>query len=197
MDNFYIWFSSGFTHIADWGAYDHILFLFALCGINTVHQWKSTLVLITAFTIGHSVTLALSTFKVLRINSELVEFLIPLTIVFTCVFNLYFNNKVSDKNLNLNYFMALLFGCIHGLGFSALLRSMLGGDSSIIFPLLSFNIGLEIGQIIVILVIMLFSVALTSTIIKDQNKWNKYVSLTILMISVIISVDRFTELINN
>ncbi|MBA3704549.1 MAG: HupE/UreJ family protein [Bacteroidetes bacterium] len=197
MNDFSIWFSIGLTHIASWQAYDHILFLFALCGIYTVHQWKSTLVLITAFTVGHSLTLALSTFNVLNISSALVEFLIPLTIVITCIFNIRFLDKSVKRNLNVNYIMALFFGCIHGLGFSTLLRSMLGKDESILFPLFSFNIGLEIGQIIVVFLIMLFSVALTSTIVKDQKQWSKYVSIILLIISFVLSIERFTELIKN
>lgn len=93
--------------------------------------------------------------------------------------------------------MALLFGCIHGLGFSALLKSMLGRDANILFPLFSFNIGLEAGQLFIIFLIMLFSVALTSSIIKDQKQWNKYVSISIFIISFILSIERFTELIKN
>ena len=197
MNDFYIWFSTGVTHIADWTAYDHILFLFVLCGIYTVHQWKSTLVLITAFTIGHSITLALSVLNILRINSYLVEFLIPITILLTCISNLYFLDKTINRTSRVNYFMALIFGCIHGLGFSTLLKSMLGRDANILFPLFSFNIGLEAGQLLVIFFIMLFSLALTYSIIKDQKQWNKYVSICILVISFILSIERFTELIKN
>jgi hypothetical protein len=154
-------------------------------------------VLITAFTIGHSLTLALSILNIVRINSSLVEFLIPITIAMTCISNLYFLNKAATKNKSVNYSMALLFGCIHGLGFSTLLKSMLGRDANILFPLFSFNVGLEAGQLLIIFLIMLFSVALTSSVIKDQKQWNKYVSISILIISFILSIERFTELIKN
>ena len=114
-----------------------------------MQNWKQVLVLVTAFTIGHSLTLALSVYDVIRFNEKWVEFLIPCTIITTAVFNLLLKD-FEPKSLRLNYFLALFFGLIHGMGFANTIRFMLAKDQGIAAPLLSFNIGLEAGQIVVV-----------------------------------------------
>jgi hypothetical protein len=145
----------GFQHIADLNAMDHILFLVALCAIYELRDWKKILVLVTAFTIGHSLTLALAVMNIFVPNAAFIEFLIPLTIFFTSIYNIF--DKKIEKNtyIRINYAFALLFGLIHGLGFSNYLRSLLSGDGNLWQPLLSFNIGLELGQLLIVSTIML------------------------------------------
>src|SRR5690606_7260003 len=107
--------------------------------------WKKVLVLVTAFTIGHSLTLALSVLDIIRVSSAWVEFLIPVTIALTALWNLV--NGKPVKNVNTNYFLALFFGLVHGLGFANSIRMMLASDQSLGWGLLGFNTGLEAGQI--------------------------------------------------
>lgn len=192
-----MWFSTGFEHIADFRGYDHILFLIALCGVYTVKQWKSLLVLITAFTVGHSLTLALSVSGVIRIDTELVEFLIPLTILATCVYNLYHRNRIITGGLKANYWMALFFGLVHGLGFSTLLRSLLGSSTNILSPLFAFNTGLETGQLIIVSLIIVFSVALTGIFRIRKQDLNFFLSSAVFGIAFIMAVERLTGLIKN
>lgn len=192
-----MWFSTGFEHIADFRGYDHILFLIALCGVYTVKQWKSLLVLITAFTIGHCLTLALSVSGVIRIDTELVEFLIPLTILATCVYNLYHRNRIITGWLKANYWMALFFGLVHGLGFSTLLRSLLGSSTNILSPLFAFNTGLETGQLIIVSLIIVFSVALTGIFRIRKQDLNFFLSSAVFGIAFIMAVERLTGLIKN
>ncbi len=151
MNQFQLYFTIGWQHIANWQAIDHWLFLAALCLKYPLSEWKKILVLITAFTIGHSITLALSTLQLLVISTNWIEFLIPCTILFTAIGNLW-APAVSYKSSKRNsgrfwYAVALVFGCVHGLGFSNYLKSMLGKEQQIFVELLSFNLGIEIAQI--------------------------------------------------
>ncbi len=154
MTEFQLYFNLGKDHILDFlNGYDHILFIIALCALYLLRDWKKVLILVTAFTIGHSVTLALSALHIINVKAALIEFLIPLTIFITAVSNIFKNEENLDNRLlQLNYFYALFFGLIHGLGFSYYLRSILGRDRSIITQLFAFNIGLELGQIIIVVI---------------------------------------------
>jgi len=153
MDDFTFYFDLGWHHIISWDALDHILFITALAAIYVINNWKQVLILVTAFTIGHSLTLALSVYDLLRVNSNWVEFLIPVTIISTAVFN-FLHKDYKPASLRLNYFLALFFGLIHGMGFANAIRFMLAKDQHIAMPLLSFNIGLEVGQIAVVVLIL-------------------------------------------
>ena len=166
MDEFRVWFSTGLLHILDLNGYDHILYVVVLTVLFSIRQWKQLLVLTSAFTIGHCLTLAISTLNIIQIKQNIVEFLIPITILVNCLVNLMerllpnFRNAEGVKNYYLNYSLAMLFGLVHGLGFSYLLKSMLGKEASVVFPLLSFNLGLEFGQFIIVVMMLLFSVFL-------------------------------------
>lgn len=192
-----MWFITGFEHIANWQGYDHILFLLALCVAYTPQQWKSLLVLITAFTIGHSLTLALSVLNVIQVNTQLVELLIPLTILLTCIYNLSHRKKGIEGNFKANYWMVLFFGLIHGLGFSTLLKSLLGNQTSILSPLFAFNVGLEAGQLVIVAAILIFSVALSSIFRMKRSNVNFFVSAAVFGISFVMALQRFFELIKN
>jgi hypothetical protein len=184
-----MWFYLGMEHIADWSGYDHMLFLLVLCGVYKPQQWRQLLILITAFTVGHSITLALSALDVLIIPSAIIEFLIPVTILATAVGNL-FRIKATQENMKLNYLFALCFGCIHGLGFSYLLKSLLGKEESIVYPLFAFNIGIEAGQILIVGVILLLSwLAHRLFTISERDK-NFFLSSAVFGISLIMAIER-------
>jgi hypothetical protein len=196
MSEFSLYLQTGLEHILDPRGYDHILFVISLCVIYTTKDWRKLFWLITAFTLGHSVTLALATLKLVAINSEIIEFLIPATIIFTCFSNFFYtpatvernHKQISSKTVALRYGVTLFFGLIHGLGFSNFLTSLLGKQSSITLPLLAFNIGLEIGQLAILATVMVLITLLSWLQIK-QRDW-------ILVISGIISGIAFTLLID-
>ena len=169
MQDLGFYFDMGWHHIIAWDALDHILFVLALSAIYLIGNWKQVLVLVTAFTIGHSLTLALSVYDVIRINAGWVEFLIPCTIIVTALFN-FFQKDYQPKSLRLNYFLALFFGLIHGLGFANYIRFMIAKDQSMGSSLFGFNIGLEAGQIVVVLCILLLSY-LAVHIIGLKRRW--------------------------
>lgn len=194
MGEFNIWFITGLEHIADLNGYDHMLFLLALCGVYSTKDWKKILLLITAFTIGHSITLALSTLEFILIKSEWIEFLIPLSILITCILNLK-NLDMPLKHHWNKYIITLFFGLIHGMGFSYLLKSLLGKHESIIYPLFAFNIGLEAGQIIIVASIFLISLILTSYKKINERDKNFFISSATFGIAFIMTVERFQKLL--
>ena len=191
MSEFQLYFGLGKDHILDYkNGYDHILFLVALCALYIGRDWKKILILVTAFTIGHSITLALSTLNIVRVNPELIEFLIPLTIFITASSNLFKNeNNISDKPMQMNYFYASFFGLIHGLGFSNYLRSILGGDKSIITQLFAFNLGLEFGQIIIVVLFMSVCFILVDLFGLNRRDWKMVISSAVAGIALILMKD--------
>lgn len=188
-----MWFTTGLQHILDVNGYDHILYVIALCIMYTAAEWKNLLVLITAFTIGHSVTLACSTLGLISVKQGYIEILIPLTITCTCLYDLA-NRKKNVSKINLNYFLALFFGFIHGMGFSYLLRSMLGRGESIWQPLLYFNLGLEAGQLVVVGAMLLISVLLYRYTAIKKPAYILALSPVIMLISLYLLFNRLNEL---
>lgn len=196
MHNFYIWFSTGVSHILNWEAVDHVLFLFALCCIYTFQQWKKMLILITAFTIGHSLTLALSVLHVFTANTAWVEFLIAVTIIATCLYNIKIRKDSETVKRPGAYIMACMFGLIHGLGFAAVLKEMLP-DENIVLPLFSFNVGIEIGQLMVVIT-LLFILQLVKTVFQlKQRTLNLFISTSIAGIALIVAISRFADIFHH
>jgi hypothetical protein len=190
MNDFAFFFDLGWKHIISADALDHQLFILALSAVYLKENWKQVLILVTAFTIGHSLTLALSTYDVIRFSSKWVEFLIPLSIVITAALN-FFQKDFKQSSLKKNYVLALVFGLVHGLGFANTIRFMLATDQSIAMPLLSFNIGLEAGQIVLVTFILLLSYALVNKAALPRQWWVWLLSATALIISAIICIQRW------
>jgi hypothetical protein len=183
MSDFLIYLGLGFDHITDPRGYDHILFVIALCAIYTLRQWRQVLILVTAFTIGHSITLALATLRVIEYRTDVVELLIPVTILITAVVNFFHNDKPSRFALRKpkerswsRYGLAAVFGLIHGLGFSNYLRSLLGRESDIVPPLLAFNIGLELGQLVIVGLVLTVSWVGVEQMRITKRTWTLIVS---------------------
>jgi hypothetical protein len=166
----------GFRHISDLAGYDHILFLIVLCAIYQLHQWKTLLVLVTAFTVGHSITLALTSFSVISIKSEIIEFLIPVTILATAIHNLFIKPASQISEYTRAYWMALFFGFIHGMGFANYFRALLMDETSIFIPLLGFNLGIELGQLIIVFFIVTTAHIFTKRLRVSERDWNVFIS---------------------
>ena len=175
MSEFQTYLQIGFDHISDLQAYDHIVFIVALCAAYPLNRWRSVLLLVTAFTIGHTITLALATLRIVLVPSDLVETLIPVTILATCLMNVFrpFEGRIGRKT---SYALALFFGLIHGLGFSNYLRALLGMEESIIMPLLSFNIGLELGQLMIVALYTGAAFVFLRILGTPHRPWNLFVS---------------------
>ena len=192
MSIFELYFRLGIQHIADLKGYDHILFILTLCVVYRLGEWKKLLVLITAFTIGHSFTLVLATFDLVRIDGDLIEFLIPLTIFLTALANVLMDNKKVSATLHyIKYAAALFFGLIHGLGFSNYLRALLGSEKSMVLPLFSFNLGIEAGQLLIVISIILVSMLVVDLLKYPRRDWHLLLSGAGLGISVVLMIERF------
>ena len=181
ISTFTVYLRLGFEHLLDLQGYDHILFLAVLCAAYTLARWRELLVLVTAFTIGHSVSLAVATLRLVRVDTGLVEFLIPVTIVATAVTNLVglkredpAEHKVAARPLR--YALALVFGVVHGLGFSNFLRLALGEERSLFVPLLSFNIGLELAQIVVAVGVVAVALVAVRFLSLPERLWTLLLS---------------------
>ncbi len=191
MSDFNLYFTLGRQHIADLRGIDHILFIAALCIRYQFSDWKQLLIMVTAFTIGHSITLALSTLDFIRMSTVWIEFLIPLTILITAVSNLFIKKINFKTRFPVIYFLALFFGLIHGLGFSYYLKSLLGRDSSIFIQLLAFNLGLEAGQLLIVAIILIFSLLCLNLLKFNRREYIVFLSGGIIVAALQMIIQRW------
>lgn len=189
MNSFELYFRLGLQHILDINGYDHILFVLALCAVYIPRDWRKIIILVTAFTIGHSLTLALATFKVVEVRSDIIEFLIPVTIAITAFVTILKPRPSSGKNVQMNYLLALFFGLIHGLGFSNYLRELLGKEAIIWKPLLAFNLGLEAGQLVIVGVFLLMTSVLVGIAGVNRKEWTLVVASMVLGVSLMLMLE--------
>lgn len=192
MADFSFYFGLGWHHIISPEAFDHILFIIALSAIYTVEDWKRVLILVTAFTIGHSITLALSVLDIIRLPGKWVEFLIPCTIVFTAISNL-FQRHFDKKSVQVNYYLALFFGLVHGLGFANALRFMLASDQPLAPALFAFNVGLEVGQIILVSILLLIAYLMVKRLHINRREWVLFISASVFALAFKMALERFPK----
>ena len=190
MDDFILYFKMGLTHVLDFSAYDHILFLIVLAVIFTNFQWRKVIWLVTLFTLGHSITLALSAYKILEVRMDLIEFLIPLTIFITGLINIINAKKEASNKGNINLILALFFGLIHGLGFSNYFKMMIGKEEDKLFPLIEFALGIEVAQIIIVLSILIIGFLLKSIFKVQRRDWILVSSSIVIGFSIQMMLDR-------
>lgn len=187
----------GIGHIADLQGYDHILFVVALTAGYAPRDWKRLLWLVTAFTLGHSITLAVATLDLVRVNAAMIEFLIPVTIVITGGYSLL-SRRRSEATLEryaperhrLLYALAGIFGLIHGLGFSNFLRAVLGGEERILLPLFAFNVGLEAGQLLIVAVVLAAGALVCDLAGVSRRHWASVLSFLIVAAGLHMVVER-------
>ncbi|WP_457616465.1 HupE/UreJ family protein [Lutibacter sp.] len=180
MDNFIFYLKEGLFHVLDWNAYDHILFLIALTVVYDFKNWKKVLWLISLFTIGHTLSLILAAYKIVNVDKNWIEFLIPVTIIITAVVNIFYANKASkNTKTNTNLIFALFFGLIHGLGFSGYFKMLIGKSSSKLIPLLEFALGIEMAQIIIVITILTLGFVFQTIFRFSKRDW-------IIIISAIV-----------
>ena len=187
----------GFKHISDITAYDHILFIVALCAIYRISEWKKVAILVTAFTIGHSFTLGLAAMDIISFPKKTIELLIPVTIFVTCLYNIivaknHKSDSVFNNNININYIFAMFFGLIHGMGFSSFLKATLmpGEENQLVKQLFAFNIGIELGQLLIVTIILIVSFIAFNLLKIKQVYWNIGLSTTVGLMSVKLFIEQ-------
>lgn len=185
-----IFFSQGLEHVLDINGYDHVLFLIALVAVYIYTDWKKVLAIVTSFTIGHTISLALAAYNVVGFNSAVIEFLIPVTIFLTAGYNLINNTKTNHKQWIL-LLSALAFGIIHGFGFSSYFQVIIGNESSKLWPLIQFALGIEVSQLIVVSVVLILAWLVQSFFKVSKRDWAIVLSAMVLgaVIPMIIESD--------
>jgi hypothetical protein len=193
MIDWKIWFSTGTEHILDINGYDHMLFVVLLSMAYPVNEWKKLLGLITAFTIGHSLTLALSVANIIHFDQLYTEFFIVFTIFITAGFELFFGKNTANRG-KVIYLIICCFGLIHGMGFSYLLRSMLGHEENILIPLLMFNIGLEVGQVICVVLVFVILWLISKYLINIEKHIRTSIIGLIFAVSILLCYSRLLNI---
>ncbi len=189
MQDFKFYLGLGWEHIMSWDALDHLLFIAVLTALYLFKDWKQLLILVTAFTIGHSLTLALSVLDVIKVDSVWVEFLIPCTIFLTAIYNL-FHTKFTIRLVRVNYLLALFFGLIHGLGFANIIRFSLAEGQSLATGLLGFNIGLELGQLVVVAILLIVSHIIVNIFKANRRDWVIFLSAAVFSLALKMALER-------
>ena len=196
---FQTYFQLGFFHIFNLQAYDHLVFLLALCAPYVLSDWRRVVALVTSFTVGHSITLALATLNVVQYSPALIEKLIPVTILITCIVNIVKAGRANTRPivaptrreplvLTLPNLLAASFGLIHGLGFSSYLRELLGQQSKPVLELLSFNLGVEVGQLLIVGLILLLGFLVLRGFDAVRRDWVLITSGAALGIALVLLI---------
>ena len=189
MDEFLLFMNLGLNHVLDWKAYDHILFLVVLTIFYSFKDWKKVLWLITAFTLGHTLSLTLSAYRIVQVEMDIIEFLIPLTIFITAIYNIL-KVKSPPKNIKINALFALVFGLIHGIGFSSYFKILVDESEDKLLPLIEFAFGIEIAQIIVVIFVLLSSYIILNIFKRSKRDWILVVSSVVIGVVIPMLVER-------
>lgn len=173
MDQFWNFFQMGLKHILNVYAYDHVLFLIALAIPFSFKDWKRILVLVTLFTLGHTIALLLSVFGIIAVKVNVVELLVPITILIIALFNLFTAGKSNRKEgVNLVFLITLFFGIIHGFGFANYFKTLVGGNTiAKLLPMTEFALGIEAAQIVVIFVVLVLSYIVQTVFRFSKRDW--------------------------
>ncbi len=173
MSEFWVYFQIGLHHVLDIQAYDHVLFLMALVIPFTFKDWKKIILSVTLFTLGHTTALVFSVYKILVVKANFIEFLIPITILLTAIYNLASIGKSNKKGkINWVFLITLFFGIIHGFGFSNYFNTLLGGSSnSKLVPLLEFALGIEAAQLTVVLAVLVLAYIVQTVFKYSRRDW--------------------------
>ncbi len=190
MDDFKLFIELAFKHVLDWEAYDHILFFIVLAVVYNFNDWKKALWLITLFTIGHTTTLGLATYEIVNIPKSIIEFFIPLTIFITAVVNVFTLNRKNFHQSNVNLFFAFFFGLIHGLGLSGFLKMTLEDSEGKLLPLLEFALGVELAQIVIVILILIGGYVALNLFRVKKRDWILVLSSIVIGIVIPMLIER-------
>jgi len=195
LDNFWFNINYGIKHVLDVNGYDHILFLIVLTAPYLFKDWKRVLLLVSMFTLGHTLSLVLAAYNIVSVNGKLVEFLIPITILITALYNIFTSGKrAKDQKINILFFTTLFFGLIHGLGFAREFRILVDDTDNKLLTLIEFALGIEIAQIIIVFVVLFLGFVGQTIFRFSKRDWIIVISSIVvgLVIPMIIQSDLLT-----
>lgn len=192
LDEFWFNVNYGINHVLDINAYDHVLFLIVLTVPYVFKDWKRVLILVSVFTLGHTLSLVLAAFSIVKVNATLVEFLIPITILIVAAFNVFTAGKGAQKEkIGVLFFSTLFFGLIHGLGFAREFQLMVGASDNKWLVLLEFALGIEIAQVIVVFLVLFLGYIMQTVFRFSKRDWIMVISAVVigLVIPMILNSD--------
>ncbi len=190
MTDFWLYFKLGLEHVLDWKAYDHILFLIVLCAAYTFGAWKRLFLLVTLFTVGHTLSLLMAYYNVVNVSGTVIEFLIPITILVTAMFNLFTAGKEKRaEKLGLFYIVTVFFGLIHGFGFASFFTQLDTGGG--ILRLLEFALGIEAAQIIVVICVLILAFIFQTVFRFNKRDWVLVISSLVIGMVIPMIVDNW------
>lgn len=190
MSDFWLYFNLGFHHVLDWKAYDHILFLIVLCAAYSFSSWKKLLILVTLFTLGHSLSLLLASYNVVSVSGKVIEFLIPITILVVAIFNLFTAGKEKTmEKMRVLYIATIFFGLIHGLGFASFFKEL--NTTGEFAPLLELALGIEAAQIIVVIGILIIAFVFQTVFRFNKRDWVLVVSSLVIGMAIPMLIDNW------
>ena len=179
MSDFWLYLKLGLTHVLDWQAYDHIVFLIVLVAAYNFSNWKRIFILVSLFTIGHTASLLLANYSVVTVSSKWIEFLIPVTILVAAIYNLFTSGKINrSEKVGLFYVITVFFGLIHGFGFATYYKMITGGNE--ILPLFEFALGIEFAQLIIVAIVLISSFIFQSIFRFNKRDWVLVVSSIVI-----------------
>jgi hypothetical protein len=185
MADFWLYFKMGLTHVLDWNAYDHVLYLTALVAAYTFTSWKRVFWLVSIFTLGHMLSLGLAAYKIVQVDIAVIEFLIPVSIIVAAAYNVLTANKnTSNQKVNFLYFVTLFFGLIHGFGFSTYFSMISESADSITLMFIEFALGIETAQLIVVSVVLILAFIFQNIFSFAQRDWVLFISALIIGLSI-------------
>ena len=188
MTDFWLYFKLGLEHVLDWQAYDHVLFIIVLCAAYTFNAWRKLLVLVTLFTVGHTISLLLANYGVVSVSGSWIECLIPITILVTALFNLFTAGKEKRaEKLGVLYVATVFFGLIHGFGFASYFK-MISGDNDILH-LLEFALGIESAQVIVVILVLIFAFLVQTIFRFNKRDWVLVISSIVIGLVIPMLLD--------
>ncbi len=192
MQDFFFYVELGLNHVLDFAAYDHILFLAAMSLPFTFSSWKKVLLLATVFTTTHCLSLLLSVYDIVLIDGGLIEFLIPVTILLTAVFNLLYVKTLSkERSMVLHTLATAFFGLIHGFGFSNYFKMLMSGEDEQFSPLLGFATGIELSQVLIVFMVLALTYIVQSLFKIRHLHFIAIASILIVIITIPMLIDTF------
>ncbi len=193
MDDFLRNVIFGFEHVLDINAYDHILFITLLAVPFLFKSWKKLLWLVTAFTVGHTLSLVLVAFDLITgVNMSWIEFLIPVTIAVTALYNIFTaGNRHRDNSPWIAIVIALVFGLIHGFGFSSAFKMLASGGENKILLLLEYALGIEMAQLVIVLLVLVFNFIFTAVFRFGRKEWVQVISGIVLGMVLPMLIERW------
>jgi len=195
LEDFWFNVHYGINHVLDLNGYDHLLFLIVLTLPYLFKDWKRVLILVSVFTLGHTLSLVLAAYNVVSVNGKLVEFLIPLTILIVAVFNVFTTGKkAKSEKVGVLFFSTLFFGIVHGLGFAREFKMMVGHSENKLITLLEFAIGIEFAQIIIVFIVLFVGFLMQTVFRFSKRDWIMVVSAIVigLVIPMLLNSDLLT-----